>query len=678
MSLADDIRADIGQEQAESSQDKPSSLGSQMRSDISPVTTSRPEGTAKSLIHGAAALADTALSFPGAIAQSGDYAIRRAFQQSPEQAQQGSEHDFGGAIHPVGNLFGVTDTQGYQNEASQRLAKTFSGVANKGITAVSNATGLPQQDVANMAGSLSMLAPKVVPKIGAAASDIKNIVGEAAQQTAADDLVPPNPTAFEKAKASYSAPVENSPNGLSQYDSAGASSSGLMARLSVASPELQQDAQAAFSEAQAKHGADWGNHIDWNAIDRQLNADSLPVPGRLTRGQATQDGALISEEWNKRNANGLGPTFAAQNENQVANLKAIREQSSPDVYTNTPAEHADTLINAYKDLYTADKSVIDAKWDAIRKQSSDATIFDAGKMLKDAQSALQAKKLTAYDPGGQLAELTNDARRGGLTADGYVAWRQNLGREAMKGGNEGAAASAILDATNKSDMLPEATQYRDMVNDALSSGRALHQKLALDPAYKAVVDGNASVKDFVNKFVVNSKPENVAQMSNNLSGNDIAGQTMRAAVLDNLRGAAALDEQYQGNFAAKSFNKQLSYVTPGARAVFNDGELQTLRSLGDYSTHIAHGGRDSFKNFSNTATELNTPTNAMGKKVGSLAAGGAEAFLAHQTGGASIPVLNVFKAGAAQRAAMKAALEEQEQAAQYVHESTRPAAGFIK
>lgn len=638
----------------------------------------KPEASVKGFLQSAAGLADTALGLPGAVAQQADYAVRRAFQQSPEQAQKSSEGDFGRASHPIGTLFGVTDAPNYQQEATHRVAGVVGDVANKGVTAVAQATGMPQQDVANMANTLALAAPKVIPRLGAVAADIKNVAGEAAQRTAMEDVAPtPKPTAYEQARASYAEPTQQSAN-PSQYGSVGASASGLMARLHVASPELQADANAAFSEARAQHGEDWSNHINWPAIDRQLNADSLPVPGRLTRGQATQDGPLISEEWNKRSTNGLGPTFAAQNENQIANLREIREQSAPDVYTNTPAEHADTMINAYRDLHAAEQGVIDSKWNAIRQQSSDATIFDASKMLQDSQAALKAKKLTAYDPGGQLAELVDDARRGGLTADGYVAWRQNLGREAMKGGNEGAAASAILDATNKSTMLPQAAQYRDMVNDALATGRALHQKLASDPAYKAVVNGNASTKDFVNKFIINGKPENVAQMSNNLAGNDVARQTMRASFLDNLRNAAALDEQYQGNFAAKGFNKQVSHVTPGARHVFDDGELQTLRALGDYSTHIAHGGRDSFKNFSNTATELNTPTHAMGAKLGSMARTGAEAFLAHKTGGISIPIINTLRAGSEQRAALKAAIEEQEKAAQYVHDSTRPAAGFVK
>lgn len=140
---------------------------------------------------GAAGLADTIASAPGAMMQGADYAVRRAMQQSPQQATQGAEGDFGGSVHPFGNLFGVTNTPGYQNEASQKLSGLVGGAINKGATAVANVTGLPQQDVSNMAGSLSMLVPGAVKgavkAIAPIARNVASVAGDAAMETAADD-----------------------------------------------------------------------------------------------------------------------------------------------------------------------------------------------------------------------------------------------------------------------------------------------------------------------------------------------------------------------------------------------------------------------------------------------------------------------------------------------------------
>jgi hypothetical protein len=136
---------------------------------------------------GAAGLADTIASAPGAMMQSADYAVRRALQQSPQEAAQAAGSDFGGSIHPVGNLFGVTNTPGYQNEASQRLSQLAGNAINKGATAVANATGLPQQDVSNMAGSLSLLVPGALKAAAPIARDVASVAGDAAAETAADD-----------------------------------------------------------------------------------------------------------------------------------------------------------------------------------------------------------------------------------------------------------------------------------------------------------------------------------------------------------------------------------------------------------------------------------------------------------------------------------------------------------
>lgn len=156
----------------------------------------------------AAGLADTVLSAPGAMAGAADYAVRRAFQQSPEQAQAASQQDFGGAVHPIGNAFGVTNTPGYQGEATQRAQQIAGNVIGKGVNAVAGATGLPQQDVSNMAGSLSMLVPSAVKAVVPIVRGVASNVGDIAADTVASDLERPEPAIpeWQRAKATYAAP----------------------------------------------------------------------------------------------------------------------------------------------------------------------------------------------------------------------------------------------------------------------------------------------------------------------------------------------------------------------------------------------------------------------------------------------------------------------------------------
>lgn len=152
--------------------------------------------------HAAAGLADTVLGAPGALAQQADYALRRAAQQAPQQAQQASQSDFNTtSTHPLGTLFGVTNTPGYQGEITQRLQGEAGKIATPIISTIAQKTGLPEQDVANMAGSLAMAAPSMIKRISP-------LVGDAVRETALSDVERPEAalSATEKARASYQTP----------------------------------------------------------------------------------------------------------------------------------------------------------------------------------------------------------------------------------------------------------------------------------------------------------------------------------------------------------------------------------------------------------------------------------------------------------------------------------------
>lgn len=118
-----------------------------------------PETAAQTLGRSSASLADTLLGIPGAIVSPVVYAGARAFGQSPEQAQQtAGQFEWQDRI---GKLAGVTGTAGYE-QAPLRSAGRAIGetVGETVIQPIAEATGLPEQDVANMVGTAAMgLAP---------------------------------------------------------------------------------------------------------------------------------------------------------------------------------------------------------------------------------------------------------------------------------------------------------------------------------------------------------------------------------------------------------------------------------------------------------------------------------------------------------------------------------------
>lgn len=463
------------------------------------------------------------------------------------------------------------------------------------------------------------------------------------------------------------------------YAAGGSSAATVAGRMATASPDVAAQVAAQIADAQARYGPDWKAHFDPDALDRHLNADSLgqatgAAPGRLTAGQGMRDPVAISNEMNNRGtATEMAKFYDWQDQNMADHLRGIRDNTAPDVTTTTPTEHGQTLIQEYKNLAAPRQAEIDSDWNAIRSQSGDAPIFDANAMLADAQTALKAKLLSSQDPGGQLAELMDAARqRGGLSADGYNAFRQNLGQIARQGGTEGKAASVVIDATNKSDLLPEASTFRDQVNGALAKGRALHGDLEADPAYDAAVNDTVSANDFVKKFLTgpSAKVENVTRMATNLNGSDIGSQTMRAAVVDQLRENAGLDDQYNGNFAAKTFNKQLAAIGQRAGPIFGNGEMATLQSLGDYARDATFRPKGDFVSTANTVPAAAS----MIGRVGGLAGGAVQG-----AANLALPGLHLGTIGGEllrNRAARVAAASQELENAKFVQQSLRP--GVIK
>jgi hypothetical protein len=248
-----------------------------------------------------------------------------------------------------------------------------------------------------------------------------------------------------------------------------------------------------------------------------------------------------------------------------------------------------------------------------------------------------------------------------MTMENYLSMRQNLGDVARTSADPSArvAASTMIDELEKLPLQTGAgAEVKQLADTARSLAKQRFDDLKADPAYKAAIEGNVAPDDFVRKFVINGKRDDIATMAQNLSSEPVARQTMGVAVLDHLRDAARLNPNYEGNFAAASFNKQLGKFSPSAQSIFQNGEGQTLQSLGNYATNATTQPKGSFINNSNTAVV--SGRDAAIEKAKSAAASGAESLV-----NAKVPFLGSLgrayfggRAKAAEEAANRAAMEE--------------------
>lgn len=143
---------------------------------------------------GLASLADVTLGgiVPGVLG-SVAYPVSRAFGQTPEQATATAQRLIAPFEKPFGRAFGITEEPGYTGEASRRLTEFIGQNIEKGAKWISERTGLPEADVANMLGTASIPATGLLAKGAKAAAPI---VGEAAA-TAIEPVVAPAKKALE-------------------------------------------------------------------------------------------------------------------------------------------------------------------------------------------------------------------------------------------------------------------------------------------------------------------------------------------------------------------------------------------------------------------------------------------------------------------------------------------------
>lgn len=346
-----------------------------------------------------------------------------------------------------------------------------------------------------------------------------------------------------------------------------------------------------------------GTQVNPVVVARHAEAYSLPVPVRLTPGQATQDVTLLSNEMNKRGKyQPLANRFNEQNKALAENVEVIRERAAPDVYATTPPEIGELVIDAYK---TKDAAA-NAKISQLYKQLSDANggqfPLDARAFVTSADAALHKELL--FDHVSPAVRKTMDRLGNTMSFENFESLRTNLARiqrSQTADGNERAAAGVIRQALEDMPLLPEAQNLKQIADAARAAARERFAAIETDPAYKAVVNGKASADKFVNKFVIGADLKNVQTMKTNLAHDPVAQQALAAGTMDHLKNNALHAGE---NFSQAGYNKALEALRPKLGIIFEPAERQNLETLGKVARYTQAQPRGSFVNTSNTATAL--------------------------------------------------------------------------
>jgi len=533
-----------------------------------------------------ASLADVTLGgiIPG-VAGPVTYAGARFIGQTPEQAAALEQKVVGATEKPFGKLLGVTETQAYKGEASRQLMDFIGQNINKGAEWISQKTGVPVNDVQNMIGTATVgLAPAAAKATSATIKAGQEVAAVAGKKLGVGELqVQP-----------LAQPTAQAPSGMV---SAGAAvvpdATTIKQALSVATPELQQ--------AIASIPVD---KVNIPTLQRHIEADTLPVPVRLTEGQATGDVVKLSNEQNRRGKDPvLAQRFNEQNGQLIENLSLIRDKAAPGVYGTKKIENSQGIIDSYKEINNNLENGINADYKALRDAAGGQFPVDAPQLLKNIETKLKKELLSNEAPAGQLKEIQRLAESNSMTFEDYLSARRNLGEIARTNpdGSVRKAAGYMIEELEKLPLKAEAAAQKPLADKARASARARFQMLEKDPAMKAAVDDSVPADKFIDKFVVNGVNKNINTMVENLGRDSPAHQHMAAGTINWLTDKAGIVDG-NGNFSQTGYNRALKKLddVQNVNAIFNQEAASQLKTLGNVARYTQAQPRGAFVNNSNT------------------------------------------------------------------------------
>ena len=364
------------------------------------------------------------------------------------------------------------------------------------------------------------------------------------------------------------------------------------------------------------------DEVNIEVLNRHLDADTLPIPIKLSEGQATRSPQLFSEEMNSRGKNTeLANRYNQQNAQLVENIDQIKENAAPRVYGTNVVENGQSLIDAYLDIDKARKANIEGKYLALKEAAGGDFPIDGVKFAENAYSALKKDLKTEFLPDSIKRQV--DAFKNGepMSFEQFEALRTNLATEMRKAdragdGNAEFALSKVRQALEDLPLTKETKELKILADEARSAAKERFDTLSSDKAYKAAVNGKVQPDDFINKFVVNGKKNDIDTMVSHLGADSEARQVMAAGIVNWLKSKAGISADGHGTFSQKGFNKALESIDPKILNIVGPEVNQQLRALGNTARNIQERPAGSYVSESNTFTAALAEKAKTGAEVG--------------------------------------------------------------
>jgi len=339
-----------------------------------------------------------------------------------------------------------------------------------------------------------------------------------------------------------------------------------------------------------------------DALARHLEADSLPIPVRLTKGQALQDPNIISRERNERGVKEqYVEHFNQQNKDLMANAQAIKERTAPNVFTTDYVDDAGNAIGFVNDIKKNNVEATKTAYKDLEALGGGKFPIDAQTFGKNALSALSKGEESEFLP--EVFKRRIDEYASGkkeMNFDNFENLRTQIAKasRATDDGNVRHALSVVRQELEDIPMPGATAELKIAADNARSLAKHDFELEKTNDLYNKVVNGKADTKDFIQNFVVRSKNADFQNSLNLLKDNPQAIEHLRSGTLDYLTREAT---DASGNFSTAKFNKAINKMDVDGKldALFG-GDAQMLRNLVKTGQYVEARPKGAFVNESNT------------------------------------------------------------------------------
>ena len=521
---------------------------------------------------GIASIADIALGAVPAVVGGVTYAGGRALGQTPEQAQVLAQKVSTPLESPIGKALGITEEPAYKQEAVRQAMDKIGQYIGESADIIAQKTGLPKSDVENMISTLSFAAPEAL-------SSLKGARGKLGEQL--NKAFPPMEQGAKPSMAGVGAAETQKATVLKQA-------------IETASPELS----AALKSLDPKN-------VDLDVLSKRMEADSLPVPIKLTKGQATQDPVLISRERNERGfKEPLVQHFNEQNKALQENAALMKDRVAPDVFTESHVADSQGLIGNIEAKAKANADATKQAYADLKDAAGGQFPVDGRLFADNAINVLNAEDRFDYLPTNIQRKL-HDYQTGKkeMNFNLFENLRTDLAAEirtAQRAGN-GNQAYVLGQVRNELEKLPmqgETAEIKVLADKARGLAKADFDLERQNKIYSDVVNGKADTKNFISKNVINSTNKDFADTMALVADDPIARQHLASGTLDLIIKDST---DASGNFLTGKFAKHINNLQLNNKLVPLFGEeANTLMNIAKTGQLIEARPKGAFVNESNT------------------------------------------------------------------------------